>query len=1593
MLLLLGAPFLAYGQSSLLLKTVQLDAEAVSLLNKEAERKNNWHQYHFQGSTYLIIQFNEIPTEAERSALSLQGIQLFDYLPDNAFLAKVESWSSFEQIRNGLKLPLLPSFKLSLSLTNQLYGINDRFLETKPVSMPDIESASFKSALTDAGFKIAEREGELIVQLQEKDLQALASHPAVMWIEPAPQAPNPEGTIGNAVMRNNWLTQGPGDGHDGSGVVIGIADDGNVVHADVKNRLLYPPSLNWGSHGDMTVGIAAGAGNINPRALGLSPGATIHLSMITGYLHISNAVQYYNSYNVSITSTSYGEGCGGYYNTNAQILDDQLVGMPYISHVFSAGNDGNDNCSVVYGQVNGTGNTKYGGITGGRKAGKNCITVGNATFGDILMSSSSRGPVEDGRIKPDICAIGQGNLTTDANNTYRLGSGTSAAAPAIAGILANLSQAYKAQNGNQNPNSALLKAYLLNGARDIGRIGPDFETGWGLVHGKNSMEMLQANQYFGANVSHNGQRNHYLQVPAGAKALKVMLYWHDKGASPLASKALVNDLDLRVIAPNGALHYPLTLSSYPAVDSITRPAMPGIDRLNNVEQVVIDLPATGTYNIQVLGHLVPEGPQDYFVVYQWQTESLELVYPDGGESLVPGEQESIVWDAIGNTGNFTIQYSSNGGFSWQTLATGVAPNVREFNWIVPNTASGECMVRVIRSGQVASSFGTFNILEVPIFHITSASSQSAIMTWLPVDGANVYDVYELGNEYMQLIGTTYNNEFAIPTNLGQSNWYSVRARNTDGTVGRRAYAKHYEHYDCQSQLTLLLTMDGAPYQVSWAITSSSGQIMTSGNSYGSNAAFQQLEIPICLPEGCYTFSIQDSGNNGLCCQYGQGGYQLLAENGTMLASGTSFGSAASNNFCLEQTDEPLHVSMHNSPQTNCYGSNDGWALALPSGGNGTYFYQWSNGAQTQQINNLLGGLYTVTVSDGSSSIISQVYISEPAPISVNIYTEDSPCGEAADGEASATVAGGTPPYEYQWSNGSTTNYISQVESGYYQLTVTDVNGCSSIATTYVQSSSSIDVFLYSTSPSCHNSNDGIIYSYVTGGQGVLSYEWSDASSSIHHYNSSSGIYSVTVTDELGCSGSANILLEAPSAIAVIANIGQDEQSIDLLVSGGTPPYQYQWQDGVQTRDRENLEGGNYSVTVTDANGCTNGTSAQIIAPNNNTLCESSSLNATYNWIERVSLGSMQAISGNNQGYADFSNTGTLQPELIAGHTYPIVLEPEFLYNPFNVYWRVYIDLNEDGDFDDENELLFEPPASLGTIEGEIVIPSTGSFGTKQLRVSMAFGNPPLPCTDILYGEVEDYRIILTDDTQYCTSGGQSTSQEWIEGIQINSEMYTTGNNGGYADFSNILFQAEQGQQVFFNLIPGYASTSYPENWSIWADYNGNGVFEGGTELVFYKLNHHGNLSGSFTIPEYMQTGQIRIRVVMRWDESINACDTYAWGETEDYSLLILESSDLNDGNIEGRSNTPVSDIASGILSLGPNPCSDFLQVQYQLEQSSAIRIHIYDMLGKEWLSDSFHKKSGGHLWSTAVDQLPTGTYLLMMKGDHFEWEKRFVVQR
>ncbi|WP_452230553.1 S8 family serine peptidase [Lacinutrix sp. MEBiC02404] len=753
----------------------------------------------FREGYFGWLQFNETPSQSIQDAFKAKKLKLIAYYPDRTYLFYFPKRTNINYLKqSGVRsiIPLENRLKKSLEIKSNT--IEDYAMEGNNVLITLLhhdfvntdyvvsELLKIESVTIQENFK-----GHSMLQIAVplEQIDQVVSKPFVKWIELIPAPAVKEDIQGRNLHRaSNLDTQTTaGRNYTGAGIGVLVRDDGVVgPHIDFEGRIDNSATTTTGqTHGDGVAGILTGAGNLDPRKRGMAAGANLFVTDYISTFLDPETTSLMDNGLVQITNSSYSDGCNDGYTTNAITVDSQTNTNPFLLHVFSAGNSGALDCG--YGAGAGWGN-----ITGGHKQGKNVIATANTFFDGSLSSTSSRGPALDGRIKPDITAHGQNQESTAENNTYQTFGGTSGAAPGIAGVSAQLYEAYTTLNGGALPESALIKATLLNTANDYGNVGPDFSFGWGMVNGLRAAKLIEQGRYLNSTVTQGTNNNHLMYVPGNTAQVRFMVYWSDEAGAPAASPALVNDLDLVVTDPGTGTHLPWVLDSTPNAANLNTPATTGADHLNNMEQVLINNPAEGAYTINISGFNVPVGPQKYYVVYEIITNGLTLTYPLGGEKLEVGTQEVIHWDAVNVSGSTDLEYSIDNGASWTAMAT-VAATVTNYTWTVPNSISGTCLVRVSNGTLVDQSTANFSIAErVTGVNITQICPTEVSLTWNAVTDATSYDVYLLGEKFMEVVGNTTTTSLAIPiTDPNNPIWVAVSAKGGNGWESLRTNAVNY----------------------------------------------------------------------------------------------------------------------------------------------------------------------------------------------------------------------------------------------------------------------------------------------------------------------------------------------------------------------------------------------------------------------------------------------------------------------------------------------------------------------------------------------------------------------------------------------------------------------------------------------------------------------------------------------------------------------------------------------------------------------------------------------------------------------------------
>lgn len=346
--------------------------------------------------------------------------------------------------------------------------------------------------------------------------------------------------------------------------------------------------------------------------------------------------------------------------------------------------------------------------------------------------------------------------------------------------------------------------------------------------------------------------------------------------------------------------------------------------------------------------------------------------------------------------------------------------------------------------------------------------------------------------------------------------------------------------------------------------------------------------------GAITTSVS-GGNSPFTYNWGGG---ITTQNRTSLSAGSYTITVTDNSGCSGTASatvtQPTNGVSASTTHTNasCNGGNNGTITLMPSGGTSPYTFNWGGGITTQNRTNLTAGNYTVSVSDNNACSFSvSTTVNEPIAITLNITKTDLVCYNSNNGAVSVNITGGTSPFTYNWSNGAATPSLISLAANTYSITATDANLCTASAVTIVTQPTQLSTALAPTNVTCFGLTNGNINLTVTGGTGSYSYNWNNSSSVQHLNNIIAGNYTVTISDANNCSMTATTTVTEPSQVIIAAttsNItcgGANSGSIATTVSGGNSGYSYNWSNGATTAHLSNLTAGNYTLTTTDASGC------------------------------------------------------------------------------------------------------------------------------------------------------------------------------------------------------------------------------------------------------------------------------------------------------------------------------------------------------------------------------------------------------------------------
>ena len=381
-----------------------------------------------------------------------------------------------------------------------------------------------------------------------------------------------------------------------------------------------------------------------------------------------------------------------------------------------------------------------------------------------------------------------------------------------------------------------------------------------------------------------------------------------------------------------------------------------------------------------------------------------------------------------------------------------------------------------------------------------------------------------------------------------------------------------------------------------------------------------VNVPSALsPTASIVSSINVScfgGNNGSAVATAIGGtpaYTFVwsnAQSGTTatgLVAGTYTVTVTDANGCSSQatvtiTQPTQLVVTATGTNVLCNGNNSGSATSTASGATPAYTYLWSNGQTTANATGLIAGTYTIVVTDANGCTAqTTVVITQPTALTIATQGFAESCFGSCDGQIVTIPGGGTTPYAYLWSSGCTTPGCVNICAGTYTIVVTDANGCTIQDTAVVNSPPVLTATATMTQALCGNAN-GTATVTATGGVGTYTYLWNNLQTGQTATGLVPNTYTVTVTDANGCTTTATVTVTTPNPLtstATSTNIlcfGNATGTANVTPAGGTSPFTYLWSNAATTQSISNLSAGNYSVIVTDANGCTTTATVTITQP-------------------------------------------------------------------------------------------------------------------------------------------------------------------------------------------------------------------------------------------------------------------------------------------------------------------------------------------------------------------------------------------------------------
>lgn len=685
----------------------QMDADSISL---ELTRFKGRDQ-----ARHCWIRFGNAPTAAERGLVEASGMKLLAPVGPGGYTAAIQNDLDVDRIsRSGLIVEvreLDATWKMHPWLLENRLPVwtVDRRQQDRLLAGRSIDPDALVRELTEAqdpfiavnvllhvGTELESTAGELeravgarrastvevingiVMEIPFSQIWTVVEDDRVRWIEPALPKFVELNASNRSITQVDEVYDAPYN-LTGEGVVVMVYDGGFALesHGDFGGRLTVRDSAGLSDHATHVAGTIGGDGSGSAGLhRGMAPGVTIESygfeqegGLSEGFLYsdpgdladdYSDAINQYgavlsnNSIGTNTAPNGYPCEWTGDYGVTSNLIDSVVrgdLGAP-IRVLWANGNERQTSrCGEFY-------NT-----TAPPACAKNHITVGALNSNDDSVTSfTSWGPTDDGRIKPDISTAGCqsdddfGVTSCSSSGGYSSKCGTSMASPTACGISALIMEDYR----NRYPElpemaNSMLKALLAHTAVDDGNPGPDCQYGYGSIRAREAIDHLRTGSFIETDISQNESYSFLVVVPENAASFQATAAWDDVPAEPLVVNSLVNDIDVIVFDPSGTRHYPWTIDPSDPSAPATRDAE---DHLNNIEQVTVESPMPGIWQVEIRGTVVTDDAQLVSVTTTPELidcSSSGIVSLDRSVYPLEGELVARVVDCDLNTDDFLIE--------------------------------------------------------------------------------------------------------------------------------------------------------------------------------------------------------------------------------------------------------------------------------------------------------------------------------------------------------------------------------------------------------------------------------------------------------------------------------------------------------------------------------------------------------------------------------------------------------------------------------------------------------------------------------------------------------------------------------------------------------------------------------------------------------------------------------------------------------------------------------------------------------------------------------------------------------------------------